>query len=181
RKGHKLLITDGVFSMDGDIAPLPDLVKLAEEYGCIMMIDDAHASGVLGRNGRGSVDHFSLHGRVDIQVGTLSKAIGALGGHFCSPPLTLRQWRQRVLRPSNYSMRNPNLLNASGQILVFSRKSLPTSGSTPAPARRPSPPSSLETPRSPISFPVNFSRLASSRRALDIPPCPLARRDCGPL
>src|SRR5579875_1412223 len=79
RKGHKLLITDGVFSMDGDIAPLPDLVKLAEEYGCIMMIDDAHASGVLGRNGRGSVDHFSLHGRVDIQVGTLSKAIGALG------------------------------------------------------------------------------------------------------
>src|SRR5581483_3553597 len=84
RKGHKLLITDGVFSMDGDIAPLPDLVKLAEEYGCIMMIDDAHASGVLGRNGRGSVDHFSLHGRVDIQVGTLSKAIGALGGYVCS-------------------------------------------------------------------------------------------------
>lgn len=83
-KGHKLLITDGVFSMDGDIAPLPDLVKLAEEFGCIMMIDDAHASGVLGRNGRGTVDHFGLHGRVDIQVGTLSKAIGALGGYVCS-------------------------------------------------------------------------------------------------
>ncbi|MGH9401765.1 MAG: glycine C-acetyltransferase [Terriglobia bacterium] len=83
-KCRKLLITDGVFSMDGDIAPLPELVKLAEEYGCIMMIDDAHASGVLGRNGRGTVDHFKLHGRVDIQVGTLSKAIGALGGYVCS-------------------------------------------------------------------------------------------------
>ncbi|MGH9447891.1 MAG: aminotransferase class I/II-fold pyridoxal phosphate-dependent enzyme, partial [Terriglobia bacterium] len=84
RKGRKLLITDGVFSMEGDIAPLPQLVELAGKYGCIMMIDDAHASGVLGRNGRGTVDHFGLHGRVDIQVGTLSKAIGALGGYICS-------------------------------------------------------------------------------------------------
>jgi glycine C-acetyltransferase len=82
--GRKLLITDGVFSMEGDIAPLPQLVELAEKYGCIMMIDDAHASGVLGRNGRGTVDHYHLHGRVDIQVGTLSKAIGALGGYVCS-------------------------------------------------------------------------------------------------
>ena len=78
--GKKLIITDGVFSMDGDIAPLPDLCDLAEKYNCIMMIDDAHSSGVLGRNGRGTVDHFGLHGRVDIQVGTLSKAIGVLGG-----------------------------------------------------------------------------------------------------
>jgi len=84
RKCHKLLITDGVFSMDGDIAPLPALVDLAEKYGCIMMIDDAHSSGVLGKNGRGTVDHFNLHGRVDIQVGTLSKAIGALGGYVCA-------------------------------------------------------------------------------------------------
>ena len=84
RKCHKLLITDGVFSMEGDIAPLPQLVELAEKYGCIMMIDDAHSSGVLGRNGRGTVDHFNLHGRVDIQVGTLSKAIGALGGYVCA-------------------------------------------------------------------------------------------------
>jgi glycine C-acetyltransferase len=84
RKCHKLLITDGVFSMEGDIAPLPALVELAEEYGCIMMIDDAHSSGVLGKNGRGTVDHFNLHGRVDIQVGTLSKAIGALGGYVCA-------------------------------------------------------------------------------------------------
>ncbi len=81
--GRKLLITDGVFSMDGDIAPLPALCDLAEKYGAIMMVDDAHASGVLGKNGRGTIDHFGMHGRVDIQVGTLSKAIGALGGYVC--------------------------------------------------------------------------------------------------
>ena len=81
--GKKLLITDGVFSMDGDIGPLPALCDLAEKYGAIMMVDDAHASGVLGRNGRGTIDHFNVHGRVDIQVGTLSKAIGALGGYVC--------------------------------------------------------------------------------------------------
>jgi glycine C-acetyltransferase len=81
--GRKLLITDGVFSMDGDIGALPGLCELAEKYGAIMMVDDAHASGVLGRNGRGTIDHFGVHGRVDIQVGTLSKAIGALGGYVC--------------------------------------------------------------------------------------------------
>ena len=81
--GHKLIITDGVFSMDGDIGPLPALCDLAEKYGAIMMIDDAHSSGVLGRNGRGTVDHYKVHGSVDIQVGTLSKAIGALGGYVC--------------------------------------------------------------------------------------------------
>src|SRR5215471_18775376 len=81
--GRKLLITDGVFSMDGDIGPLPALCHLAEKYGAIMMVDDGHASGVLGRNGRGSVDHFHCTQRVDIQVGTLSKAIGALGGYVC--------------------------------------------------------------------------------------------------
>lgn len=81
--GHKLLITDGVFSMDGDIAPLPELCALAEKYNCIMMVDDAHASGVLGRGGRGTIDHFQVHGRVHIQVGTLSKAIGAMGGYVC--------------------------------------------------------------------------------------------------
>lgn len=76
-----LIITDGVFSMDGDIAPLPGIVALAEQYGAAVMVDDAHASGVLGRNGRGTVDHFELHGRVQLQVGTLSKAIGAVGGY----------------------------------------------------------------------------------------------------
>jgi len=81
--GHKLLITDGVFSMDGDIGPLPALCDVAEKYGAIMMVDDAHSSGVLGQNGRGTIDHFNVHGRVDIQVGTLSKAIGALGGYVC--------------------------------------------------------------------------------------------------
>jgi glycine C-acetyltransferase len=81
--GRKLLITDGVFSMDGDIGPLPALCDVAEKYGAIMMVDDAHASGVLGRNGRGTIDHFNVHGRVDVQVGTLSKAIGALGGYVC--------------------------------------------------------------------------------------------------
>src|SRR3954452_22951387 len=78
---RKLLITDGVFSMDGDLGPLPALCDLAEEFGCIMMVDDAHASGVFGKNGRGTIDHFGMHGRVDVQVGTLSKAIGALGGY----------------------------------------------------------------------------------------------------
>src|SRR5258707_2990601 len=77
---RKLLITDGVFSMDGDLGALPALCDLAEEFGCIMMVDDAHASGVFGTNGRGTIDHFGMHGRVDIHVGTPSKAIGVLGG-----------------------------------------------------------------------------------------------------
>jgi glycine C-acetyltransferase len=81
--GKKLMITDGVFSMDGDIAPLPELCDLAEKYGSIMMVDDAHACGVLGRGGRGTVDHHQCHGRVHIQVGTLSKAIGSMGGYVC--------------------------------------------------------------------------------------------------
>lgn len=106
RKGRKLLITDGVFSMEGDIAPLPQLADLAEKYGCIMMIDDAHASGVLGRNGRGTVDHFKLHGRVDIQVGTLSKAIGALGGYICSTRDTIEYLYHRA-RPFLFSTSHP--------------------------------------------------------------------------
>ncbi len=105
-KGHKLLITDGVFSMDGDIAPLPTLVELAEKYGCIMMIDDAHASGVLGRNGRGTVDHYNLHGRVDIQVGTLSKAIGALGGYVAATRDMIDFLYQRA-RPFLFSTSHP--------------------------------------------------------------------------
>ena len=106
RGGRKLLITDGVFSMDGDIAPLPALVELAEKYGCIMMIDDAHSSGVLGRHGRGTVDHFNLHGRVDIQVGTLSKAIGALGGYVCSTRDTIDFLHHRA-RPFLFSTSHP--------------------------------------------------------------------------
>jgi glycine C-acetyltransferase len=106
RKCRKLLVTDGVFSMDGDIAPLPQLVELAEKYGCIMMIDDAHASGVLGRNGRGTVDHYNLHGRVDIQVGTLSKAIGALGGYVCSTHDAIEFLYHRA-RPFLFSTSHP--------------------------------------------------------------------------
>jgi glycine C-acetyltransferase len=106
RKCRKLLVTDGVFSMDGDIAPLPQLVELAEKYGCIMMIDDAHASGVLGRNGRGTVDHYNLHGRVDVQVGTLSKAIGALGGYICSTRDAIEFLYHRA-RPFLFSTSHP--------------------------------------------------------------------------
>jgi len=77
-----LIITDGVFSMEGDIAPLPEIVEIAENFGAITMVDDAHGEGVLGRGGRGIVDHFNLHGRVDIEVGTLSKAFGVVGGYI---------------------------------------------------------------------------------------------------
>ena len=103
---HQLLITDGVFSMDGDIAPLPGLVEIAEKHGAIMMIDDAHASGVLGNGGAGTVDHFGLHGRVDIQVGTLSKAIGVLGGFIAGPP-HLIEWLQNRGRPFLFSTSAP--------------------------------------------------------------------------
>jgi len=103
---RQLLITDGVFSMDGDIAPLPELVKVAERRGAIMMIDDAHASGVLGTGGAGTVDHFGLHGRVDIQVGTLSKAIGVLGG-FIAGPRHLIDWLQNRGRPFLFSTSAP--------------------------------------------------------------------------
>jgi glycine C-acetyltransferase len=104
--GRKLLITDGVFSMDGDIAPLPALVATAERYGAIMMIDDAHSSGVLGSNGRGTVDHFSLHGHVDIQVGTLSKAIGVLGGYVCGNK-DLIEFLYHRARPFLFSTSHP--------------------------------------------------------------------------
>jgi len=103
---RQLLITDGVFSMDGDIAPLPALVEVAEKHGAIMMIDDAHASGVLGRGGAGTVDHFGLHGRVDVQVGTLSKAIGVLGG-FIAGPGHLIEWLRSRGRPYLFSTSAP--------------------------------------------------------------------------
>src|SRR6188508_2350283 len=103
---RKLLITDGVFSMDGDLGPLPALCALAEEYGAIMMVDDAHASGVFGRNGRGTVDHFGMHGRVDVQVGTLSKAIGALGGYVCGTRALIEFLYHRA-RPFLFSTSHP--------------------------------------------------------------------------
>jgi len=103
---RKLLITDGVFSMDGDLGALPDLCALAEEYGCIMMVDDAHASGVFGKNGRGTVDHFGMHGRVDVQVGTLSKAIGALGGYVAGSQALIEFLYHRA-RPFLFSTSHP--------------------------------------------------------------------------
>ena len=110
--GRKLLITDGVFSMDGDIGPLPGLVEAAEKHGAIMMIDDAHSSGVLGRNGRGTVDHFGLHGRVHIQVGTLSKAIGSLGGYVCGSRALIEFLYHRA-RPFLFSTSHPPSVAAS--------------------------------------------------------------------
>lgn len=106
QSGRKLLITDGVFSMDGDIGPLPALVDAAERHGAIMMIDDAHSSGVLGRNGRGTVDHFNLHGRVDVQVGTLSKAVGVLGGYVCGSR-DLIEFLYHRARPFLFSTSHP--------------------------------------------------------------------------
>src|SRR5436190_13259854 len=110
--GKKLLISDGVFSMDGDIGPLPALCDLAEKYGAIMMVDDAHASGVLGRNGRGTIDHFDVHGRVDIQVGTLSKAIGAIGGYVCGSR-DLIEFLYHRARPFLFSTGHPPSVTAS--------------------------------------------------------------------
>ncbi len=101
-----LVVTDGVFSMDGDIAPLPGIVEAAEEFGAAVMVDDAHASGVLGRNGRGSVDHFGLHGRVAIQVGTLSKAVGVLGGYVAGSQ-ALRDILIQRARPFLFSTSHP--------------------------------------------------------------------------
>jgi glycine C-acetyltransferase len=104
--GRKLVITDGVFSMDGDIGSVDKLAALAEKYGAIMMVDDAHASGVLGRNGRGSVDHFAMQGKVDVQVGTLSKAIGSLGGYVCGSK-DLIEFLYHRARPFLFSTSHP--------------------------------------------------------------------------
>ncbi len=107
-----LVVTDGVFSMDGDIAPLPGIVEAAEAFGAAVFVDDAHASGVLGRNGRGSVDHFGLHGRVAIQVGTLSKAVGVLGGYVAGSQ-ALRELLIQRARPFLFSTSHPPAVAAA--------------------------------------------------------------------
>src|ERR687898_972533 len=109
---RKLLITDGVFSMDGDLGPLPDLCDVAEEFGAIMMVDDAHASGVFGRQGRGTIDHFGCHGRVDIQVGTLSKAMGVLGGYVAGSKAFIEFLYHRA-RPFLFSTSHPPAVAAA--------------------------------------------------------------------
>jgi len=109
---RRLVITDGVFSMDGDIAPLPKIAALARAHGAIMMIDDAHSSGVLGRAGRGTVDHFDVHGQVDVQVGTLSKAIGVLGGYVCGSKSLIDYLYHRA-RPFLFSTSHPPAVAAA--------------------------------------------------------------------
>jgi glycine C-acetyltransferase len=109
---RKLLITDGVFSMDGDLGRVPELCALAEEFGAIMMVDDAHASGVFGTSGSGTVDHFKCHGRVDIQVGTLSKAIGVLGGYVAGSR-TLIEFLYHRARPFLFSTSHPPAVTAA--------------------------------------------------------------------
>jgi len=112
REGRTLVISDGVFSMDGDLGALPSLCEVAEEFGCIMMVDDAHASGVFGEQGRGTVDHFGLHGRVDVQVGTLSKAIGVLGGYVAGSR-TLIEFLYHRARPFLFSTSHPPAVAAA--------------------------------------------------------------------
>lgn len=108
----RMIITDGVFSMDGDIAPLPAIVELAEKYNAFVMVDDAHASGVLGKNGAGSTSHFNLYGRVDIQLGTLSKALGVVGGYIAgSKPL--KEWLINRGRPYLFSTAHPPMVAAA--------------------------------------------------------------------
>ena len=109
---RRLVITDGVFSMDGDVAPLPKIAALARAHGAIMMIDDAHSSGVLGKAGRGTVDHFDLHGQVDVQVGTLSKAIGVLGGYVCGSKSLIEYLYHRA-RPFLFSTSHPPAVAAA--------------------------------------------------------------------
>jgi glycine C-acetyltransferase len=109
---RKLLITDGVFSMDGDLGALPALCEIAEQFGAIMMVDDAHASGVFGRNGRGTIDHFKCHGRVDIQVGTLSKAVGVLGGYVAGTRAFVEFLHHRA-RPFLFSTSHPPAVAAA--------------------------------------------------------------------
>lgn len=113
----RIVVTDGVFSMDGNIAPLPGIVELAEKYDALVMVDDAHASGVLGTNGRGTIDHFNLNGRVHIQVGTLSKAIGVLGGYIASTQ-TLRDYLIHKGRPFLFSTSHPPAVIAASSAAI---------------------------------------------------------------
>lgn len=108
----RMIVTDGVFSMDGDIAPLPEIVALAEKYDALVMVDDAHASGVLGKNGSGSTSHFNLYGRVDIQLGTLSKALGVMGGYIAGS-LPLKEWLINRGRPYLFSTAHPPMVAAA--------------------------------------------------------------------
>jgi glycine C-acetyltransferase len=125
--GRRLIVTDGVFSMDGDIAPLPELYEVAQEHGILLMVDDAHGEGVLGRDGRGIVDHFDLHGKVDIEVGTMSKAFGVMGGMVAGKKI-ITDWLRQRGRPFLFSsamtmpdvaacIEGVSLLESSGELV----------------------------------------------------------------
>lgn len=114
---HRLVVTDGVFSMDGDLAKLPEIVALCEQYNAIVMVDDAHGSGVFGSHGQGTVDHFDLHGRVDIVVGTLSKALGSMGGYVASTQ-AMRDLMINKARPMLFSTPHPPAIVASALAAV---------------------------------------------------------------
>jgi glycine C-acetyltransferase len=109
---RKMIVTDGVFSMDGDLAPLPQIVELAEKHGAFVMVDDAHASGVMGKNGRGTPSHFDLVDRVQIQIGTLSKAVAAIGGYVAGSK-SLRDYLVSVGRPFGFSSSHPPSVTAT--------------------------------------------------------------------
>ena len=197
--GRKLLVTDGVFSMDGDIADLPALCDLAEKYHCITMVDDAHSSGVLGRNGRGTVDHLNCHGRVDIQVGTLSKAIGVLGGYVCGSR-ELVDFLYHRARPFIFSTSHPpavvgacsaafELLDSeTGEKLIkrlwsntkFFKRGLKKLGFKTGVSETPITPIHVGRPRKRSNSGGNFSPKDYSRRRSAIPPWPKAKRGCAP-
>lgn len=118
-----LIITDGVFSMDGDLANLPAIVELAEHYQCLTYVDDAHGSGVLGEHGRGTVDHFHLHGRIDFTIGTLSKALGAMGGYVAGKQI-MKEWLSHRARPLLFSTNlPPAVVGALLEALTLMRES----------------------------------------------------------
>ena len=191
-----LVITDGVFSMDGDIAPLPGICEVADRYEAAVMVDDAHASGVLGRNGRGTVDHFDLHGRVDIQVGTLSKAIGVMGGYIAGRPaseglpdpalpdaalldVAAAGRRRRVHRRDRRARERARADRAPvGQHALLQGGAASSSASTRASARRRSRRSSPATRRRRSSSPRACSSVASSPRPSSSPRSRWARRAC---
>ena len=194
--GRKLLITDGVFSMDGDIGPLPALVEVAEKYGAIMMIDDAHSSGVLGRNGRGTVDHFGLHGRVHIQVGTLSKAIGVLGGYVCGSR-DLIEFLYHRARPFLFSTSHPPAV-AAACLAAFDvleeeperiqnlwdntkyfKQGLASAGFNTGTSETPITPVIVGEAKTLTSFRRRCSRKACWLRASASQPCPRAKRGFG--
>jgi glycine C-acetyltransferase len=191
---RRLIITDGVFSMDGDLGALPELCDVADEFGCIMMVDDAHASGVFGSNGRGTVDHFRLHGRVDIQVGTLSKAIGVLGGYVAGskamieflyhrgapflfstshpPPVARRAW------PRSTSRSEPQLIERLWEKHALLQEAASGARFQHRLSESPITPVIVGEARCAMKLSDALFRKASSRKASGFRPLPATRHAC---